>query len=185
MKLIDFGLCGYYVAGKRLRCHCGSPSYAAPEIVVRARYVRLARRLRGCCEVGWRCLLPARARRPPTHSQPHHPSPPPPPSYPHPSTPTDQQARKDYLGPPVDVWSLGIVLFAALAGYLPFHAKDKKALSEKILAGGWVGCGLSCGCPQSLRVCRRGTCSKTCPATNLPPARPAPPAQACTSQRRG
>lgn len=36
MKLIDFGLCGYYVAGKRLRCHCGSPSYAAPEIVVGA-----------------------------------------------------------------------------------------------------------------------------------------------------
>lgn len=77
MKLIDFGLCGYYVAGKRLRCHCGSPSYAAPEIV----------------------------------------------------------ARKDYLGPPVDVWSLGIVLFAMLAGYLPFHAKEKKQLSEKILAG--------------------------------------------------
>ncbi|KAL4421368.1 hypothetical protein ABPG75_010659 [Micractinium tetrahymenae] len=77
MKLIDFGLCGYYVAGKRLRCHCGSPSYAAPEIV----------------------------------------------------------ARKDYLGPPVDVWSLGIVLFAMLAGYLPFHAKEKKQLSEKILSG--------------------------------------------------
>ena len=36
LKLIDFGLCGYYVPGKRLRCHCGSPSYAAPEIVVRA-----------------------------------------------------------------------------------------------------------------------------------------------------
>lgn len=35
MKLIDFGLCGYFVTGKRLRCHCGSPSYAAPEIVVR------------------------------------------------------------------------------------------------------------------------------------------------------
>ncbi|KAL4424840.1 hypothetical protein ABPG77_011090 [Micractinium sp. CCAP 211/92] len=77
MKLIDFGLCGYFVAGKRLRCHCGSPSYAAPEIV----------------------------------------------------------ARKDYLGPPVDVWSLGVVLFAMLAGYLPFHAKEKKQLSEKILAG--------------------------------------------------
>ena len=68
VRLIDFGLCGYYVAGKRLRCHCGSPSYAAPEIV----------------------------------------------------------ARQDYLGPPVDVWSLGVVLFAMLAGYLPFHAKDKK-----------------------------------------------------------
>lgn len=36
VKLIDFGLCGYFVAGKRLRCHCGSPSYAAPEIVVRS-----------------------------------------------------------------------------------------------------------------------------------------------------
>lgn len=29
MKLIDFGLCGYFVQGKRLRCHCGSPSYVS------------------------------------------------------------------------------------------------------------------------------------------------------------
>lgn len=52
--------------GKRLRVHCGSPSYAAPEIV----------------------------------------------------------ARKQYEGPPVDVWSLGVVLFAMLAGYLPFHSSS-------------------------------------------------------------
>ncbi|KAL6785808.1 SNRK1B [Auxenochlorella protothecoides x Auxenochlorella symbiontica] len=77
VQLIDFGLCGFFVPGRRLRCHCGSPSYAAPEIV----------------------------------------------------------ARREYDAPPVDVWSLGVVLFAMLAGYLPFHSKDKKALSAKIVAG--------------------------------------------------
>jgi serine/threonine protein kinase len=64
MKLIDFGLAAFYAPGKKLRVHCGSPSYAAPEIV----------------------------------------------------------ARKMYEGPPVDVWSLGVVLFAMLAGFLPFHS---------------------------------------------------------------
>lgn len=80
VRLIDFGLCGYYVPDKTLRCHCGSPSYAAPEIV----------------------------------------------------------ARQDYLAPPVDVWSAGVVLFAMLTGYLPFYAKDKRELSRKILRGEWT-----------------------------------------------
>ena len=64
MKIIDFGLAAFYAPGKKLRVHCGSPSYAAPEIV----------------------------------------------------------ARKQYEGPPVDVWSLGVVLFAMMAGFLPFHS---------------------------------------------------------------
>lgn len=77
--LIDFGLAAASAPGSRLRSHCGSPSYAAPEIV----------------------------------------------------------ARRDYEGPPVDVWSLGVVLFAMLAGHLPFHAEpdDRRALSAAILAG--------------------------------------------------
>lgn len=77
IRLVDFGLAGYFMADKRLRCHCGSPSYAAPEIV----------------------------------------------------------GRQEYLATPVDVWSLGVVLFAMISGYLPFQAKEKKVLSEKILAG--------------------------------------------------
>ena len=80
VKLIDFGLSAVLVGdGKKLKVHCGSPSYAAPEIV----------------------------------------------------------ARRAYDGPPVDVWSAGIVLFAMVCGYLPFHAHggNKQELCAKIQRG--------------------------------------------------
>ena len=79
MKIIDFGLSAFFLPGKMLRVHCGSPSYAAPEIV----------------------------------------------------------ARKQYEAEPVDVWSLGIVFFAMLSGYLPFYSNNgnKQELCDKILAG--------------------------------------------------
>lgn len=59
--------------------HCGSPSYAAPEIV----------------------------------------------------------SRQLYDGPPVDVWSLGVVLFAMITGYLPFHSSgsNKDELCQRIVSG--------------------------------------------------
>jgi serine/threonine protein kinase len=38
MKLIDFGLSAFLNPGKKLRVHCGSPSYAAPEIISRKLY---------------------------------------------------------------------------------------------------------------------------------------------------
>jgi 5'-AMP-activated protein kinase catalytic alpha subunit len=35
MKIIDFGLAAFFQHDKKLHVHCGSPSYAAPEIVAR------------------------------------------------------------------------------------------------------------------------------------------------------
>ncbi|QDZ22899.1 serine/threonine protein kinase [Chloropicon primus] len=81
IKIIDFGLSAIASHHKKLKVYCGSPSYAAPEIV----------------------------------------------------------ARRHYCGPPADIWSLGVVLFAMISGYLPFHAgKGNKAeLSKKILRGSY------------------------------------------------
>lgn len=76
VQVIDFGLAAIWTPGKLLRMHCGSPSYAAPEIV----------------------------------------------------------ARKMYEGPPVDVWSLGVVLHAMLCGRLPFvGTKGDKQVHFKLL----------------------------------------------------
>ncbi len=82
IKVIDFGLSAIASYHKKLKVYCGSPSYAAPEIV----------------------------------------------------------ARRHYCGPPADIWSLGVVLFAMISGYLPFHAgKGNKAeLSKKILRGAYT-----------------------------------------------
>lgn len=95
VRLIDFGLSGYFSPGKKLKCFCGSPSYAAPEIVT----------------------------------------------------------RQEYDAPLVDVWSLGVVLFAMLAGHLPFYSKEKKDLSKKIAAG-------ACKIPSSISSAGRDLISK-------------------------
>lgn len=75
VKIIDFGLSNMQEEGKALRTACGSPCYAAPEMV----------------------------------------------------------AGHKYDGRVSDIWSLGVVFFAMLAGYLPFEDSNTAALYDKIL----------------------------------------------------
>ncbi|PNF16216.1 Maternal embryonic leucine zipper kinase, partial [Cryptotermes secundus] len=79
VKLIDFGLCAKPTGG--MDCHlstsCGSPTYAAPELVV----------------------------------------------------------GKRYLGSEVDIWSMGVLLYALLCGHLPFDDDNIDSLYRKIVSG--------------------------------------------------
>ena len=77
IKIVDFGLSNFYKNTKTLKTACGSPCYAAPEMI----------------------------------------------------------AGKAYIGIRVDLWSCGVILFALLAGYLPFEDLNTKLLYEKILLG--------------------------------------------------
>ncbi|PSN48421.1 Maternal embryonic leucine zipper kinase [Blattella germanica] len=79
IKLIDFGLCAKPREGmdSQLATSCGSPTYAAPELVV----------------------------------------------------------GNKYFGSQVDVWSMGVLLYALLCGYLPFDDNNIDSLYRKILSG--------------------------------------------------
>ncbi len=43
--------------------------------------------------------------------------------------------KKDYLGPPTDIWAAGILLFAMLCGQFPFKGMSDKDLYKKIARG--------------------------------------------------
>lgn len=75
MKVIDFGLSNTCDGGRLLKTACGSPCYAAPEMI----------------------------------------------------------AGHAYVGSLADTWSLGVILFAMVCGYLPFEDQNTSRLYQKIL----------------------------------------------------
>jgi serine/threonine protein kinase len=77
VKIIDFGFGNTYKPNALLETFCGSPFYAAPEMIL----------------------------------------------------------GKRYEGPEVDMWSLGVILFALLCGHLPFDDDNMKELYKKISSG--------------------------------------------------
>lgn len=80
VKIVDFGLSNMHDGGRLLRTACGSPCYAAPEMI---------------------------------------------------------QGRL-YRGPVADVWSLGVVLFAMVCGFLPFEDSNTNMLYKKILSANYT-----------------------------------------------
>ena len=70
LKIVDFGLSNMYEGQETLKTACGSPCYAAPEMI----------------------------------------------------------NGLQYYGSRVDVWSCGVILFAMVAGYLPFEDKSTAKL---------------------------------------------------------
>ncbi|KAI9217042.1 kinase-like domain-containing protein, partial [Blastocladiella britannica] len=77
IKIIDFGFGNTFKPHGLLETFCGSPFYAAPEMIL----------------------------------------------------------GKKYEGPEVDMWSVGVILFALLCGHLPFDDENIKELYKKIAAG--------------------------------------------------
>ncbi len=77
IKIVDFGFGNTFHRDRLLDTYCGSPFYAAPEMIQGIRYI----------------------------------------------------------GPEVDLWSMGVILFALLSGRLPFDAGTMNELYEKIARG--------------------------------------------------
>jgi serine/threonine protein kinase len=44
-------------------------------------------------------------------------------------------SKKEFAGPPADMWALGVLLYALLCGCFPFRGANDKELYRKIMKG--------------------------------------------------
>lgn len=44
-------------------------------------------------------------------------------------------SKKEYCGPPADMWALGVLIFALLCGKFPFRGRTDKELYKRIIKG--------------------------------------------------
>ena len=116
IKVADFGMAAWQAGERLLETSCGSPHYASPEIVA----VRPCARATSCYAGVLIPPLPPsladtisrRLSCPPPHPQ-----------------------GKAYNGASSDIWSCGVILYALLAGRLPFDDDNIRVLLQKVKVG--------------------------------------------------
>lgn len=47
-------------------------------------------------------------------------------------------SKREYVGPPVDIWAAGVLLWAMLCGHFPFKGPNDRELYRKIMIGNFV-----------------------------------------------
>ncbi|KHN78142.1 Maternal embryonic leucine zipper kinase [Toxocara canis] len=127
LKLIDFGLCARPDLGlnRPLDTCCGSPAYAAPELIQENLLLTEELQLK-LIDFGL-CARPDLGLNRPLDTccgSPAYAAP-------------ELIQGSAYLGNEADVWSMGVLLYALLCGSLPFEDDNMQALYRKISRGAY------------------------------------------------